>query len=294
MASPGLAALTLVVAASISAVAVSARTLSPRAAARMAGAGLIAAGLATVWSLVGLASTWVAGVLHSRTISIWCDHLYRSHNHVPAWAGLASAVALVVVTCRAGAVLCRRRCLTDHAKAGAQPGVQVIPEDRPRGFALPGRPGRVVITTGLIDALEGEQERRAVLAHEFAHLHHQHYRFLLAGDLAVAVAPFLGPLRSRMQFALERWADETAVQEIGDRRVVARAIAHAALAGASSTSSILGVSSTGVPARVEALLVPPSGRKPFRLACAVALLAFAGAATLLQLHHVAVFVAHLC
>ncbi len=151
-----------------------------------------------------------------------------------------------------------------------------------------------MVTTGLLDALHG-RERDALVAHETAHLRHGHYRYLVAGDLAVAVAPFLAPLRSRLRFTLERWADEAASVGVGDRQIVAKAIARAALSRADQMPGhALTISSHGVPARVEALLVPVKRvpRRTTTVACAVALVSVGAAA--LQLHHIAAFVQHVC
>lgn len=285
----------LVVAAAIVAIVIAMRVLGPRPAAHVAGVGLVAAGLTTVWSLAGLAVPWAAHVLHSRLILLWCDHLDYRHSHVPAWAGIVSSAALAAGVWRFVSALVRRQRTIDHSALAGRPGVEVLEDRRARGFALPGRPGRVVLTTGLLDALSGDRERRAVIAHEVAHLDHRHYRFLLAGDLAVAVAPFLAPLRTRMRFALERWADEVAGREVGDRSVVARAIARVALAeGGSPAPNALGVASQGVPARVEALLAPLPGRRVHLTSGAVALLAFAVTAAMLQLRHVVVLIVQVC
>ena len=100
-------------------------------------------------------------------------------------------------------------------------GVAVLPDALPYAYALPGgRRDRVVVTTGLLDHLE-PAERRALFAHERAHLTERHHRFLLAVQLAARANPFLRPLRTVVSYTAERWADEAAAQAVGSRRTVA-------------------------------------------------------------------------
>ncbi|GAA4965517.1 hypothetical protein GCM10023238_36480 [Streptomyces heliomycini] len=105
----------------------------------------------------------------------------------------------------------------------------VLPDGAPYAYALPGgRRDRVVVTTAMLDCLE-PAERRALFAHERAHLAARHHRFLLAVQLAARANPFLRPLRTAVAYTAERWADEGAAQAVGSRRTVARAIGKAAL-----------------------------------------------------------------
>ncbi|WP_406331745.1 M56 family metallopeptidase [Streptomyces sp. NBC_00203] len=85
----------------------------------------------------------------------------------------------------------------------------VVDDPVPAAFALPGTPGRVVVSSGMLQALSTD-ERRALLAHERAHLSHRHHLFLLVLQLAAAVNPLLRPLVREGAFAVERWADEAA------------------------------------------------------------------------------------
>jgi len=99
-------------------------------------------------------------------------------------------------------------------------------------------------------------ERHALLAHERAHLRYQHHLFLLVLQLSAAVNPLLRPLSRVGSFTLERWADEAAVTAVGDRPLVARAIARAALATGSAPERVLAANGGPVPQRVRALLEP--------------------------------------
>ncbi|MFH8659096.1 M56 family metallopeptidase [Streptomyces afghaniensis] len=120
------------------------------------------------------------------------------------------------------------------------------------------RGGRVVVTTALLERLR-PAERRALFAHERAHLAARHDRFLLAVQLAARANPFLRPLRTAVAYTAERWADEEAARAIGSRRTVARAIGTAALVSRGTPAPTLaGLAAPGpVPRRVAALLGPP-------------------------------------
>ncbi len=67
------------------------------------------------------------------------------------------------------------------------------------------------------------RERRALFAHERAHLAGRHHRHLLAVRLAARADPFLRLLRTAVVYTAERWADEEAAAAVGSRRSVARA-----------------------------------------------------------------------
>ncbi|MEU6352604.1 M56 family metallopeptidase, partial [Streptomyces sp. NPDC047072] len=106
--------------------------------------------------------------------------------------------------------------------------------------AVGGTRDRAVVTTALLAGLR-PAERRALFAHERAHLAARHHRFLLVVRLAACANPFLRPLRTAVSYTTERWADEDAARTIGDRRTVARAIGKAALAsGGTPTPTLAG------------------------------------------------------
>lgn len=148
----------------------------------------------------------------------------------------------------------------------ADADVAVLPDDTAYAYALPGTPGRVVVSTGMLAGLAAD-EREALLAHERAHLAHRHHRHLLATQLAACVNPFLRPLQHAVAYSAERWADEESAQAVGDRRVTARAVARAALvshwAPAPGFAAFAAPAATPgpVPRRVAALLGPvPAAR----------------------------------
>ncbi|MFJ6123688.1 M56 family metallopeptidase [Streptomyces griseoviridis] len=140
-------------------------------------------------------------------------------------------------------------------------------DDRPDAYALPGRPGRVVVTTGMLRVLNA-REREVLFAHERAHLAGRHHLFAVCAESAAALHPALRALRAPLSYALERWADESAARATGDRALTARAVGRAALAAHSASAAgpgpgarprfALGATAGPVPRRVAALLTAPA------------------------------------
>ncbi|MGW3952017.1 M48 family metalloprotease [Streptomyces sp. NPDC004752] len=152
---------------------------------------------------------------------------------------------------------------TARTEAGRRPAAGdlcVVDSPRPDAYALPGRPHRIVVTTAMLRSLDAA-EREALFAHERAHNEAGHHFFLAAAELAAHCHPALRPVRETIRLAAERAADEAAAGAVGDRRLTARAIARAALAGQSVRSArpdFAPAATTGpVPRRVQALLSAP-------------------------------------
>jgi hypothetical protein len=139
-------------------------------------------------------------------------------------------------------------------------GVIVLPGKEPLAFSVPGRGGRIAISSGMLAALD-PRERCALLAHERAHLRCRHHFFLAAVALSTLANPLLRPLGSAARFTLERWADEAAADRVGNRTLVATAVAKAALASRPKTSFAMAATGGPVPRRVSALLAAPSPRR---------------------------------
>ncbi|MER6684496.1 M56 family metallopeptidase [Streptomyces olivaceoviridis] len=204
----------------------------------------------------------------------WSDPEVRAavpHDEV---AGRAAIPALSVVAAACARTLWRHHRVTHraHRALAGVPGstVAVLPDGTPYAYALPasrsrgrgrGR-GRIVVSTALLAGL-APAERRALFAHERAHLTARHHRHLLAAHLAARANPFLRPLRTAVVYTAERWADEEAARAVGDRRTVARAIGKAALLSPRiPVPTVAALAATGpVPRRVAALLAPaPAAR----------------------------------
>ncbi|MDF3301310.1 M48 family metalloprotease [Streptomyces tropicalis] len=216
---------------------------------------------------------------------------------VPAAA--VSVGALAVCACTLGHAALRefRAFRTAHTEADLRPAAGdlcVVDSPHPDAYALPGRPHRIVVTTAMLRSLDAA-EREALFAHERAHNRGGHHYFLAAAELAAHCHPALRRVRGTIRLAAERAADEAAAAAVGDRRLTARAIARAALAGQESRSArpdLAPAAASGpVPHRVKALLAAPSA--PSRaapwiaallLACTV--VSFAASTTgMLDFHH---------
>ncbi|WNI20928.1 M48 family metalloprotease [Streptomyces sp. ITFR-16] len=155
---------------------------------------------------------------------------------VPAVSALAAGgLALAAVRGTRKAVAEAARLRVAHSRADGLPdagGLCVLTDPRPEAFALPGGPrreGRIVVTTGMLRALE-PAEREVLLAHERAHLAGRHHFFLCAAELSGRCHPALASVAKEVSFATERAADEAAARHCGDRAIVARAVGRAALA----------------------------------------------------------------
>lgn len=176
------------------------------------------------------------------------------------------------------------------------PGSQrlvVTPQLTPDAYAVPGMPGRVVVSTAMFEALD-PPSRRALLAHEHAHIEGQHYLFTSIVGVAATANPLVRPLAAAVDFTVERWADERAASSVGSRRQVAEAVAHAAVASqhhARIARPVLGMAITGpwrtdvrragpIPRRVAALLAPRPTSNRLVLAVIAALVAAASACAL--------------
>ena len=139
----------------------------------------------------------------------------------------------------------------------------VLDSDMPDAFTTPEATGRIVVTRGMLRALPAD-ERAALLAHERSHLSHRHAWWATAADLAARANPTLVPTARTLRNAVERWADEDAAARLGDRRLVARALARAALARQRHPRDLLPATWGSASARVAAPARP--ARRPARAA----------------------------
>ncbi len=218
-------------------IALGAPALARRLPYRMKPAALTASAVlaAAGWmsSLILLAASFVDRV-PALAHRLGTTTVARAGELPPSSAGLAAVVAvgagagmLLAATARNGLALIRAERLVRHLPAGR---VHVLPQRRPDACAIGGvTGGRVVITAGLLDCLDAA-ERDAVLAHEHAHLTGGHHWLRMTVACCAAVDPLLRRLPDLVETACERWADEHAAREPGQRRVLARALGKAALA----------------------------------------------------------------
>lgn len=150
--------------------------------------------------------------------------------------GWASGVTLVVLTSRARHARSRQRA--SYRRMMVEPWVGVhqrvgdldlvtLPVAEPVAFAVPLGAGQIVISDGLVAALE-PSELAAVVAHEASHIRHRHDRHLLAAVVVQHAYGWLRPVvasTATVQLAIERWADEDAAGTPERRPVVRDALA---------------------------------------------------------------------
>lgn len=263
------------------------RRLPPVFASRISACALIAvcaAALPAVWltGLMLLAHAPVAGGALR-----WCSVAIGMHHGMPSLITIP-ALALALH----GGTRATRIWLADRRLRVHKPGSVAVTDDpQPYAVTLPGRGGQVLLSAGLVDLLD-EREREVVFAHEAIHARHRHDRYLLLARVATALFPLLRPLGARLQFSLERWADEAAARQCGDRRFVAMTLAKVALSQptvsprSALVRSSLGFNGLGATARAEALLRPrvPPPTAPHLCAIFGGLIVTVGL-TLVQIHH---------
>lgn len=252
-----------------------ARRLSPpTATVVLTGAALsTAAGTGFIGCVLGFQA--LAGEPLVATLGGWDVTSIEASLPGPDAAAVVGAVVLVLlartvlVTVRQGQDLLdsTRTCRTVPDSAGL-----VITADGQAPEALAGFPGRIVVGAPVLAALT-PGSRRAVLAHEAAHLAHRHHAYLQLVEIAIAANPLLRPVRGATRYATERWADESAARQVGDRGAVAAAIATVATltppVGRRVRTTALAAAADVTTARVRALLSPATRSRRGALAAAV-------------------------
>jgi hypothetical protein len=223
--------------------------------------------LATGFVLCLAAVVAVAELPASSWIGHWSADTLRDNIPIPPGAGIAAGAVAVLL---AGSAVLRvvrvvgntRR--VQHLARELRPradGLVVLDDPGVAAYAIAGRHGRIVVSTGMLRLLTGPQ-RRALLAHEAAHLRYHHQAYVQLGHLAAAANPLMRPVARAIEFGVERWADEVAAREIGDRTTVARALVAAALGHARTPRGALAGAGQHVLERVGTLLVaPPPARQ---------------------------------
>jgi hypothetical protein len=242
-----------------------ARRLPPRPAAWALACVALVTAVGWAGALALLAFTGVAQIPEIAEEGRWSVAVLQAEDPVYFVVAAGSALVLAggVLSLVVAAVRQARHLLWARREAARLPGdleLAVVDDEDPMAFALPGAPGRVVVSRGMLRCL-GDVERAALFAHERAHLRGRHHLFQTLWRLAAALNPLLRPLATAGGFVLERWADEEAARRVGDRKAVAHAVGRAALASAASRRPVLAANGGSVPQRVRALLGPPPARR---------------------------------
>lgn len=265
------------------------RRLPPRLATRLVVVSISAAVLAAVPTLWLLSFAFLAHVPFLGGRLEWCARVLGMHDSVPTWAGLAATgLSLFGVVRSVGVVRSYRRLRLDEAGE-----IEVADAAQPFAYTFPGKGGRVIVSSALTQLLS-PPETDVVLAHEAAHARFRHDRYMLAARLATTLMPILRPLTSRLLFSLERWADEEAAAQCGDRGFVAETLSKVALYGRHH-QPLAAFAALGVVGRVQSLL-GPAARSPRVTASVGIWLAIVGVAAfaVFQLHHLVVLAGVLC
>ncbi|MFF7985246.1 M56 family metallopeptidase [Streptomyces sp. NPDC007901] len=230
------------------------------AAVALAGCSLAALGAFVLTGLLKVPFFATLGEL-IRPLRFGSDRLVLPLAAVSVGAVALGTRRLVRTVLRQARAFHAARAEAGRAAAG---DLCVVDSPCPDAYALPGRPHRIVVTTAMLRSLDGA-EREALFAHERAHNAGGHHFFLAVAEFAAHCHPALRRVRDVIRLAVERVADEAAARAVGDRRLTARAIARAALAGQGGGVRrpvfVPGVASGPVPQRVQALLAPRGRRR---------------------------------
>lgn len=259
------------------------RLLPPATAVRLVTATMLVIALATGFVLAVAAFTVLAQLPSIAALGRWSVQALRHGNPVSVSVGTAAGVTVaLLLTAAIARALTSGRDLVRSAQlcrrlGPAAAGLVVVADTIPDAYALPGLRGRIVVSTAMLEALPAD-ERAVLLAHEAAHLAQHHHGYLLTAELAAAADPLLRPAARAVRHAIERWADEAAATEVGDRALAARALARAGLARGNAQrhngTVALSATDTSVAGRARALLAdPPTPRPVLTAALTVLMLA---------------------
>jgi Zn-dependent protease with chaperone function len=273
--------------------------LEPRQATWLLTIAAVALAACSTVALAVLAAFTAARSPILAALGDYSQQVIRRGDPIPSATGAIAGLALTAAAI-AFTVLFRKRAraLAESYRRAAElredGSVVVVPGLAIEAYALPGRPGRVVVSDLLLDRLDADS-RAALIAHEQAHLSGRHYLFAAAAWLAAAANPMLLPVARSVEYTLERWADEHAAAVTGDRGLVAETIGHVALLASHrpvrTPSMALGIVGSRarrvsvalagpVPRRVAALLTAPPRRRIVLLAACAVIVLLAGVAVL--------------
>ena len=279
--------------------------MEPRAATWALTASAVLLAAASWVALAVLAADGLARIPLVADLGHWSSAMVQHHDPVSLTVAAASGLLLAAAIVAAVRMLWRRlrAVLAAGLDAACMPGpdeLAVMEDPAPDAYAIPGLPGRIVVSTGMLGSLD-TTERGILLAHERAHLAAQHYLFVAVAQLGATANPFLRPLATAVTYTVERWADEHAATVCGDRHRVARTVGKAALATKHAPTrrripaAALGMigrrnalkAAGPVPRRVAALLAPAPRLRPLLLIAIATILVIAGLSALdaaLDLH----------
>jgi Zn-dependent protease with chaperone function len=272
--------------------------LEPCQATWLLTAAAVALATCSTAALALLSASAAARAPFLAALGHYSQQVMRRADPVSTATGVAAGLLLAAAAAAVAVVACRQaRALAESYRRAARlhtgDGIVIVPGPGVQAYALPGWPGRIVVSGELFEVL-GDRARAALLAHERAHLAGHHHLFTTAARLAAAANPLLLPLARAVDYTVERWADERAAALTGDRRLVATTVGRVALlTPARERTRAAGLAILGqfgermslawagpVPRRVAALLAPPPRRHLALLAVAAMVIALTGLSAL--------------
>ncbi|HTW19675.1 MAG TPA: M48 family metalloprotease [Mycobacteriales bacterium] len=240
-----------------------ARRLAPAVAAWLLSVGALIAAASGLASVGLLAMTIVGQNSSLAAAGHWSSSTLRRADpvHLPVAITALALFAFGIGRC-AWVLVQRWRAIRaahrmNRALSDTGTDLVVLGDEAPDAYAVPGRPGRIFVTKGML-ALLSRDECRVMLAHERSHLRHRHHLHRTAVTVATALNPLLAPLPRAQSWVTERWADEDAAR-ICDRALVASALSRAANAArpAPRPAAALSMSGGAVDSRVAAMATEP-------------------------------------
>lgn len=207
--------------------------LTPGAAVATLTIAAVGTAAASVTAVAVLAFAGLDRLPVPRRMAYWLNDHGPLDRPIPQAMGFLAIVALSLM---AASVLYRTALIAiavirSDRHWGRRPsrnGLVIVDTPIPDAFAVAGPRRRIVVSRSLLRALPRDQ-RRALVAHERAHLDSHHQLFIQAVEIAAAANPLLLPVTRQIRAYAERWADESAAARVG-RPVIARALTTAALA----------------------------------------------------------------
>ena len=194
-------------------------------------------------------------------------------QRLPLWAGLALALGVLVLLQLLSALLgsaavtlrARRsnRALVDlvSTRNPLLAGTRVVAHETPVAYCLPGLRSRVVLSRGVLSLLR-DDELRAVLAHEAAHVEQRHDLVVLPFAALRSTFPVLRGVRTavaEVALLVEMLADDRAARR-HPREVLARALYK--VGAAQVPAGGLAAGGSAVLLRAQRLLEPPPALSP--------------------------------
>jgi Zn-dependent protease with chaperone function len=274
---------------------------APRLALAAWYAVITATGLAVAAALASLTLGWPWVRATVCTWALWCLEAIRgAHGTVGRTIAAMLLLTLILLGVRAvllagrvGHMVAQRRrehagMLTVLGAPSAQLGATVVDCPVPVAYVVPGRPARIVISTGTLGTLVPAQ-LAAVIAHERAHADGRHQLLADGARLLAAAFPHtavFAAAHTQIDRLVEMRADEVAAAGGHARLDLARALVTMAEAANRQPTGVPAgaVAATGGDAleRVHRLLTPPAPLHPAaRLTAWAALLTLAAAPLLL-------------